>query len=508
MAAEAGTLKNRIFYSRQESQETRCAIVSNRSTKYKNWPESNLYKAFLAVTEEKHSIRRAAEMYNVPKSTLQDRISGRVVFGAKSGPQSYLNEKEEEELIDFIEGCASIGYSRSKKQILDLVQMAMNEKGKKVTVSQGWWTSFCHRHPNITVRSAEPVSYVRIISTRPEIIERYFDLLEDTFNEYNFHENPCVIFNMDETGMSLNPKTPQVVSVKGSKHPVATVSNDRSQLTVESRVNAAGYAMPPMVIFDRKKITPEMTHGEVPGTIYGISSNGWIDRELFNEWFCHHFLAFAPPVRPLLLLLDGHSTHFNPVTIEKAATENIVIFCLPPHSSHRTQPLDKGCFGPLKSYWRQESHRYLVENPGKVVTRYEFSRLFSSAWYHAMTMKNIMSGFHTTGIYPLNRCSLLPPPKSQSLCKTTDLTYIPLFSPHHPLRESTRIPETPSVSSLQGNDSMLHGNDSLLLGNELSLPFQGNFMLNRLCLLKLIIILVYILGEYSMHDIYRLLYLS
>jgi uncharacterized protein YpbB len=73
------------------------------------------------VTEEKHSIGKAAEIYNVAKSTLQDRISGRVVFGAKSGPQSYLNEKEEEELIDFID-------SRSKKQILDLVQMAMNEE--------------------------------------------------------------------------------------------------------------------------------------------------------------------------------------------------------------------------------------------------------------------------------------------------------------------------------------------------------------------------------------------
>ena len=62
--------------------------------------------------------------------------------------------------------------------------------------------------------------------------------------------------------------------------------------------NAAGYTIPPLVIFDRKTLKPEMTVGEVPGTMYGLSSSGWIDTELFELWFAHHFLAHAPPVRP------------------------------------------------------------------------------------------------------------------------------------------------------------------------------------------------------------------
>jgi hypothetical protein len=77
-----------------------------------------------------------------------------------------------------------------------------------------------------------------------------------------------------------------------------------------------------MVIYDRKRLSPELTVGEVLGTLYGLSASGWIDKDLFHLWFCHHFLAYAPPVRPLLLLLDGHSSHFNPITIEKAAEEN------------------------------------------------------------------------------------------------------------------------------------------------------------------------------------------
>ena len=28
----------------------------------------------------------------------------------------------------------------------------------------------------------------------------------------------------------------------------------------------------------------DWTDGEVPGTMYGLSSNGWIDSELFHSW--------------------------------------------------------------------------------------------------------------------------------------------------------------------------------------------------------------------------------
>lgn len=121
----------------------------------------------------------------------------------------------------------------------------------------------------------------------------------------------------------------------------------------------------------------ELAQGEVPSTIYGLSDNGWIDSEIFEGWFTRHFLVHAPPTRPLRLM-DGHSSHFSPAFINK---EHIIVFCLPPHSTHKTQPLDKGVFGPLKHAWREECHDYMMKHPGKVVTRYE---LFGKAWMKAM----------------------------------------------------------------------------------------------------------------------------
>ena len=95
-------------------------------------------------------------------------------------------------------------------------------------------------------------------------------------------------------------------------------------------------------------MNPQLTDGEVPGTMYGLSEKGWMDSDIFENWFTHHFLAHIPSTRPILLLLDGHSTHYNPAFIKKAAHEKVIVFCLPPNITHLTQPLDMGIFGPLK----------------------------------------------------------------------------------------------------------------------------------------------------------------
>ena len=104
-----------------------------------------------------------------------------------------------------------------------------------------------------------------------------------------------------------------------------------------------------MVIWDRKKLSLELTAGEVPGTFYGLSDEGWMDQELFDAWLSCHFLRFAPPARPLLLLLDGHS---SPRAIRCAAKETVIMFTFPPYSTHITQSLEFQC--------RQANHDFVI----------------------------------------------------------------------------------------------------------------------------------------------------
>ena len=174
-----------------------------------------------------------------------------------------------------------------------------------------------------------------------------------------------------------------------------------------------------------------MTVGDVPGTVYGLSENGWMDGELFEEWFKHHFLVHAPPARPLLLLLDGHVSHYNLSVLRMAAEEEVIIFCLPPHTTHLLQPLDNGLFASLKSQWRRECQSFYAQNPGKVLCRRNFMGVFKKAWVNGMSIANVIGSFRATGVYPIDkRAALLQLPQGTgSPLRSSATPYVPFCTP-------------------------------------------------------------------------------
>ena len=288
----------------------------------------------MAMVEEGTSIRKAAGMFSVPRATLHDRVSGRVKMDSKPGRKPYLSIKEEEELVSFLLKCAKIGYAHTRREVLGIVQRIVESKGGHTVVTDGWWSRFCNRHPQLTLRIAMPLSYARAMATDDEVISRYYDMLEDTLVANNMLNDPHCIYNCDETGLPLNPKPLKVVDTVGARNPSHITGNRKSQITVLACTNAAGSTLPPFVIFDRKSLNPQMIKGEVPGSIYGLSSNGWTTQELFRDWFTKHFLAYVPSRRPLLLLMDGHSSHYCPEVIRYAAAAQVIY--LPFHHTPHT----------------------------------------------------------------------------------------------------------------------------------------------------------------------------
>ncbi len=156
------------------------------------------------------------------------------------------------------------------------------------------------------------------------MLDCHFDLLLEILEKMILLINH-VKFNMDETGMPLDPEHAKVITRKGNCNPIAPSSGDKSKITVVACVNAAGSFMPPMVILNCKTLPPRFTEGEVPGIRYGLSAKGWIDQALLDGWFTDHFLKYAPIVHPSLLLLEGHSSHFYPDTTTLAVKEKVII---------------------------------------------------------------------------------------------------------------------------------------------------------------------------------------
>ena len=222
--------------------------------------------------------------------------------------------------------------------------------GRSLTV--GWWDKFSKHHPELALRTPATLSMSRASATTKDCIDGYFDVFEKVLDDNGLHDQPSLIFNMDETGFPLDPKPMKTVHERGEKNPISVSSGSKSRVTVVACVSATGQTIPPLIIWKRKTMSPDMAIGEVPGTQYGFSDSGWMQAKLFDSWFRKHFMRYAPASRPLLLLLDGHSSHYCPDTINLAAENGIIIFTLPPNTTHLTQPLDKGIFGPFKMHWK------------------------------------------------------------------------------------------------------------------------------------------------------------
>ena len=78
---------------------------------------------------------------------MSDRLTGRVKFGAHSGPSRFLSDDEEEELVKFLCQSARMGYAKTKREILSIVEAIIASKGNAVHISNGWWEGFRKRHP-------------------------------------------------------------------------------------------------------------------------------------------------------------------------------------------------------------------------------------------------------------------------------------------------------------------------------------------------------------------------
>ena len=114
-------LVKRVVKDRSKFVESKLSTISGA---YRFWDTISMQKAVKAV-EEGMPLRQAAEIFFVPKSSLHDRVTGKIDFGAYSGPRTYLSY-EEEEIPSFLIHTAKIGYTHTQKQVMALVQKTVD----------------------------------------------------------------------------------------------------------------------------------------------------------------------------------------------------------------------------------------------------------------------------------------------------------------------------------------------------------------------------------------------
>jgi len=102
-----------------------------------------------------------------------------------------------------------------------------------------------------------------------------------------------------------------------------------------------------------------------------------------------------------MLIFDGHISHVNREFLSTCLDYKVLPLCLPPHTTHFSQPLDVSVFAPLKSAYSNILHRH-TEAGERGVWKGNFYKFLIEAEKIAFTPENIRSGFWWTGLVPLD----------------------------------------------------------------------------------------------------------
>ena len=241
-------------------------------------------------------------------------------------------------------------------------------------------------------------------------------------------------------------------------------------VTVVESIGASGWVLPPVIIFKGKQYQQAWFEELPRDWRFEVSLNGWTTDEIGLRWLEKTFIPATnshTKGKYRLLILDGHGSHLTPQFDQICAQNNIISICMPPHSSHLLQPLDIGCFSPLKN-----AYGTMVDQKQRLgfnhIDKLDFLMAYPPARVEAFKSVTIQNSFAAAGLVPLNanrviskldiRLHTPTPPGSRPTSRSS------IFSPKTPanvkellkqaslikdfLKQRSNSPPTPSKTAL------------------------------------------------------------
>ncbi|XP_071642849.1 uncharacterized protein [Temnothorax longispinosus] len=360
------------------------------------------------------SISTAAATYNVPKSTLHGRYTCKVPNQRKMGPKSILTEAEEDRLEKWILGKAQVGFPMHPDEVKDAVQRVIEEcprenPFKNNRPGEKWMDLFLKRHPEIRKKNTEIISKARACVTEEGLRQWFAEaraFLEEN-DVLDILNRPRSIFNGDETGVQTCPKSGLLLGPKSEKN-FYVIANGKEKdqcITVLCTFSAAGEAIPPMIVFPYKRIPVHIAQSVPDGWPIGRSDSGWMIHATFYEYVANVFYPWCVGNNvqfPVLYFLDGHKSHISLALRDFCVEHAIILYCLPPNSTHIMQPCDVTIFKPLKAHWKKVVYEHKQQTQ-KPITKANFALLFKKAFGRLLLkVETIQNGFKTCGLYPFD----------------------------------------------------------------------------------------------------------
>lgn len=378
------------------------------SRQYVNYSDEAVSQAVNDVKLGRKSMRMAALDHGIPLITLSNKLKG--LHGKSVGGQKRLSTECELLLVSAINTLQEWRVPMTSLEIRMLVKNYLDRLHLPEDIFQGnmpgrdWLKSFMKRH-RLTKRRADNCRSSRA-KVSPATVNTYFDHLEKELEGIPASN----IFNYDETNLSDDPGSLEVIVRRGLRRVERIVEHSKASTSVMFCGSADGKYLPPMIVYKcASGATYEswVTDGPL-GAQYAATKKGWFDMATFSQWFSKVFLPVAKKLSgPIALIGDNLGCHFSPEVIDLCRKHDIKFITLPPNSTHLCQPFDVAVFRSLKRHWRKILYdwRKSSRRTGSI-PKGQIPSLIKELC-SKLEGEHLKSGFRATGIYPLDRQEVL-----------------------------------------------------------------------------------------------------
>jgi hypothetical protein len=350
------------------------------------------------------NIREAARVYNISRTTLQRRLAGTTSRAETRANSHKLTQNEEESLVQWILSLDQRGAPPRPSHIQEMADILLAARGTRPiqTVGINWASKFIRRRDELKTRYIRRYDYRRAKCEDPKIIREWFNRVQITIMQHGIAQED--IYNFDETGFAMGlVATAQVVTRADYYGKASFVQpGNREWVTSIECINSTGWALPPYIIF-KGKVHIEGWYQDITlprDSRIEVSPNGWTTDEIGLRWLKNLFIPATSSRmtgKYRLLILDGHGSHLTPQFDQLCSENNIIPICMPAHSSHKLQPLDVGCFSPLK-----KAYGTLVEQRARLgvnhIDKFDFLKAFPAARESAFQRETIRNSFAGAGL--------------------------------------------------------------------------------------------------------------
>lgn len=198
------------------------------------------------------------------------------------GPPPELTRDEELKTVEWIIKKAMLDFPMHPEEVFDTKQHFLNStnritKFKENRPGRKWLKLFLKRQPAVTKRNAEIISKARV-SVKEKDVRNWVSQLQQHLNDESASyilNDTSSIFNADETGVQICPKTGLILGLKNYKdtHEIAPGKESR---TVLCNFSANGVDVPPYIVYPYKRIPRDVVESVPDSWSIGRSHTGWM----------------------------------------------------------------------------------------------------------------------------------------------------------------------------------------------------------------------------------------